>query len=139
MLQTYVGFEFSANYALNEMFNFGTNYTYINAKYKNSDEKIYNLPKHKGFIYADIYFTPNLSLYISQELSPSRYSSVSGRYVNDAKISGFGVTNLKLSYKTAKKIELSAGISNVFDKNYEYQDGYLEEGRTFFANVNYKF
>lgn len=135
----YVGFEFGANYALNETFNFGANYTYINAKYKNSDEKIYNLPKHKGFIYTDIYFTPNLSLYLSQELSSSRYSSVSGRYVSDAKISGFGVTNLKLSYKTAKNIELSAGISNLFDKNYEYQEGYPEDGRTFFANVNYKF
>ena len=96
---------------------------------------MYNLPKHKAFLYADYKITPKLSAYVSQEIS-------SGKYVlseKETRLAGFGVTNLKLTYKPIESLSIEAGVSNLFDKNYEYDEGYPEEGRVFFSNIRYKF
>jgi len=34
---------------------------------------------------------------------------------------------------------LEAGVNNLLDRNYAYSEGYYEEGRNFFANMNYRF
>ncbi|MFC2584104.1 MAG: hypothetical protein ACFNVX_07785, partial [Lachnoanaerobaculum saburreum] len=57
----------------------------------------------------------------------------------DHKTAGFGATNVKFIYKPTESLSVEAGISNLFDKNYEYAEGYPEEGRVFFANLRYKF
>lgn len=137
------GFELGAAYFATQNLELGGNYTYMSAKYKEAgkDALVYDLPKHKGFLYADYKFLPKLSLYLSQELSSSMWSRVpTGRTTHiDHKTAGFGVTNVKLAYKPTESLSVEAGISNLFDKNYEYREGYPEEGRVFFTNLRYKF
>ena len=139
----YKGFELGAAYFATQNLELGGNYTYMSAKYKEAgkDALVYDLPKHKGFLYADYKFMPKLSLYLSQELSSSMWSRVpTGRTTHiDHKTAGFGVTNVKLTYKPTENLSVEAGISNLFDKNYEYREGYPEEGRVFFTNLRYKF
>ncbi|WP_367889830.1 TonB-dependent receptor [Campylobacter sp. CCUG 57310] len=137
----YKGFELSAIYFATKSVELGGNYTYIKAKYKNKNELIYDLPKHKAFAYADFKITPKFSLYTSQELVSSRWSRVpTSRTTHlDHKTSGFGVTNFKFTYKPTENLMIDAGISNLFDKNYEYREGFPEEGRVFFSNIRYKF
>ncbi|WP_169767437.1 TonB-dependent receptor plug domain-containing protein [Campylobacter curvus] len=137
----YKGFEFGAAYFATKNIELGGNYSYINAKYKSKDERIYDLPKHKGFIYADFKIIPKFSIYASQELASSRWSRVpTSRTTHiDHITSGFGVTNLKFTYKPTENLSIDAGISNLFDRNYEYREGYPEEGRVFFSNIRYKF
>ena len=139
----YKGFELGAAYFATQNLELGGNYTYMSAKYKEAgkDALVYDLPKHKGFLYADYKFMPKLSLYLSQELSSSMWSRVptGGTTHIDHKTAGFGVTNLKLTYKPTENLSVEAGISNLFDKNYEYREGYPEEGRVFFTNLRYKF
>lgn len=131
----YKGFEFSTNYTATNTLNLGGNYTYIIAKYKNKNKRIYDLPKHKSFLYAEYKFAPKLSLYTSQELISSRHSQSS----EDIKLGGFGITNIKFGYKPTDKLYFETGVSNLFDKNYEYKEGFPEEGRVFFGNIGYKF
>ena len=139
----YKGFELGVAYFATQNLELGGNYTYMSAKYKENGENalVYDLPKHKGFLYADYKFMPKLSLYLSQELSSSMWSRVpTGRTTHiDHKTAGFGVTNVKLTYKPTENLSVEAGISNLFDKNYEYREGYPEEGRVFFTNLRYKF
>lgn len=133
----YFGTELTTTYKFSQMLDFGGNYTYINAKYKNKDDKITDLAKHKGFIWADFKFMPKFSIYISQELSSGTYSDIGNK--NYIKNPGFGVTNLKLSYLPTSNLSFDVGISNLFDKNYSYSEGYPEDGRLFFSNIRYKF
>ena len=139
----YKGFELGAAYFATQNLELGGNYTYMSAKYKGNGKNalVYDLPRHKGFLYADYKFMPKLSLYLSQELSSSRWSRVStGRTTHiDHKTAGFGATNVKFIYKPTESLSVEAGISNLFDKNYEYAEGYPEEGRVFFTNLRYKF
>ena len=139
----YKGFEFAAAYFATQDLELGANYTYMNAKYKESGEStiVYDLPKHKGFLYADYKILPKFGVYISQELSSSLWNRVpTGRSSHiDHKTAGFGVTNLKLTYEPVESLSVEAGVSNLFDKNYEYREGYPEEGRVFFSNIRYKF
>ncbi|CAD7288327.1 Colicin I receptor [Campylobacter majalis] len=132
----YAGLELSLSY-MTDSLDIGANYTYMSAKYKNKPDKIYDISKHKGFLWTDVKILPSLSLYLSWELSSYRYSSLGlNGYVKTA---GFGVGNAKFIYAPIKSLVLEAGVMNVFDKNYAYDDGYYEEGRVFFSNVTYKF
>ena len=142
----YKGFELWLSYFAMNNLELGSNYTYMDAKYKENGENAlaYDLPKHKGFLYADYKFMPKLSLFLSQELSSSMWNRVPTKVGNvngniDHKTSGFGVTNLKFTYKPTEALSFEAGVSNLFDKNYEYREGFPEEGRIFFTNARYKF
>ncbi|MGB2552276.1 TonB-dependent receptor domain-containing protein [Campylobacter sp. MOP51] len=131
----YKGFELGANYFATDIFELGGNYTYISAKYKDRSDKIEDLPRHKAFAYVDFKILPKFSLYLSQYMSSSFYS----KSQEITKIGDFGVTNFKFTYKPTENLIIDAGISNLFDKNYEYREGFPEEGRVFFSNIRYKF
>ncbi|NLK66309.1 MAG: TonB-dependent receptor, partial [Campylobacteraceae bacterium] len=53
--------------------------------------------------------------------------------------SGFGATNLKVSYEPKDGLKFDIGVNNIFDKYYEFSEGYGEDGRTFFLNARYDF
>jgi len=132
---THKGFEFSLGYFATKDLEIGGNYSYLIVTNDNTDAKVYDLPKHKAFLYVDYKITPKLSAYLSQYIS-------SGKYVlseEETRLAGFGVTNLKLTYEPIENLSIEAGVSNLFDKNYEYDEGYPEEGRVFFSNIRYKF
>nr|WP_314398803.1 TonB-dependent receptor [uncultured Campylobacter sp.] len=138
----YKGFEIGASYFATRDLELGGNYTYMSAKYKENgkDALVYDLPKHKGFLYVDYKILPKFSVYASQELSSSLWSRLPTRAGHvDHKTAGFGVTNLKFTYKPTEALSFEAGVLNLFDKNYEYREGFPEEGRIFFTNVRYKF
>ena len=132
----YKGFELGAAYFATQNLELGGNYTYISAKYKSgADSRVYDIPKHKAFAYIDYKIMPKFSIYASQYMILSRYSNS----YEMTKIAGFGATNVKFIYKPTESLSVEAGISNLFDKNYEYREGYPEEGRVFFTNLRYKF
>ncbi|OOF58274.1 TonB-dependent receptor plug domain-containing protein [Rodentibacter genomosp. 2] len=139
--EVFKGVELATTVFATDNLTFGANYTYIRAKNKtNSSYIIRNIPQHKFFAYVDWKIVPNISLYISQEAEHGRYSTDGmGKKSRLVKVSGFGVTNTKVTYDVTKKFSVEAGVSNLFDKNYYYQAGYPEEGRLYFSNVRYQF
>jgi len=71
----------------------------------------------------------------SAEYNSKRYSTDDGKRI----AAGFSMVNAKLSYTLQKDVTLEAGVNNLLDRNYAYTEGYYEEGRNFFANMNYRF
>lgn len=139
--EVFKGVELAATIFATDNLTFGANYTYTRAKNKtDTDYIIRNIPKHKLFAYIDWKALPNLALYISQEAEHGRYSTDGmGKNSKLAKLSGFGVTNVKATYDMSKQFSIEAGVSNLFDKNYFYQASYPEEGRVYFTNLKYQF
>jgi iron complex outermembrane receptor protein len=51
----------------------------------------------------------------------------------------WGGSDLKAAYTLIKGLKVEAGINNVFDKNYDLEEGYPEEGINCFANLTYHY
>ena len=52
---------------------------------------------------------------------------------------GFMVVNLKGAYRPIKNLEVTASVSNLFDKGYGYINGYDMPGRTFIGGLKWMF
>ncbi|WP_232088143.1 TonB-dependent receptor domain-containing protein [Campylobacter corcagiensis] len=137
----FYGFELSAVWFLANELELGANYTYMDYDLSSDEDgkEVYlsDVPRHKFFAYLDWEFAPKWSLYASGEIQSKSLSS----YNNDEKYyaRGFGVTNLKVGYEPFEGLKINAGVNNIFDKYYEYTEGYSEDGRTFFVNLRYDF
>lgn len=88
-------------------------------------------PRHKLFSGAAWNAGP-WSAVASAELASSRYSSSDGKQVAH----GFGIANLKGGYRLGNGVLLEAGVRNLFDRLYEYSEGFPEAGRTYFMQAN---
>ncbi len=127
------GFELGLMSALTNTLELGGNYTYIDRENKVNATKLTNVPRSKLFTYAKWAATPAMNVFANVEYN-------SKRYTNDNRVAaGFTLVNAKLSYTLQKGVTLEAGVNNLFDRNYAYTEGFYEEGRNFFANMNYRF
>lgn len=100
--------------------------------------KVTDSPPHSGSLHADLRPLQSISVIPSLEYSSWRYSVADGRGTT-RKVGGFTLASLKVSARLPQRITLSAGVKNLFDKNYVLQEGYPEPGRTWFANARYDF
>lgn len=135
----FFGVELSAVWMPTDTLELGANYTYIDADESTDKDgkKIYmtDIPEHKFYAYMDWEFVPKWNLYISQYAQSGSKSTSDGEY----ETSGFGATNLKVSYEPKDGLKFDIGVNNIFDKYYEFSEGYGEDGRTFFLNARYDF
>ena len=49
------------------------------------------------------------------------------------------MTNLRADYEIAKDLSVNASVNNMFDTVYAYTEGFVEEGRNYWAGIEYKF
>lgn len=68
------------------------------------------------------------------EYGGSRYSTTYG-----IETGAYAVSNLKFSVRLPQNVTVSAGVNNLFDRNYALTEGYPEAGRTFFVNMQVEF
>lgn len=130
------GIELGASGHILDCLKGGVNYTYIQYENKANTDNLTNIPHNKVFAYLQ-YFTPlkGLSILGSVEYNGDRYSSSDGVRVADE----YALVNTKAIYEVYKGFSVEAGIHNITDENYEIDEGYPLEGRTFFVNLRYKF
>jgi len=134
------GYELSLDSYWSDALSSSVAYTYIDAKVKNNPENphVSDIPKHSLITRAK--YSPWAALDIIPQI---RYESE--RYVrseaiySDYKTKEFFLMDIKIAYRAMKDLELSAGIKNLFDKDYFYSYGYPQEGRNYYANVRYTF
>ncbi|WP_018951226.1 TonB-dependent receptor domain-containing protein [Thioalkalivibrio sp. AKL12] len=55
-----------------------------------------------------------------------------------ARLSGYGLLNLRASYQIAPEWQLQATVNNVFDKDYETAGAYNQPGRAAFVKLRYQ-
>ena len=156
------GLELASVIRMTDSFDLGLAYTYMEKELRSSiakaeDLKPTNVPKHKLTVYGDWRVAEGLNIIPKVEAYSSRYSTLGGNnMVNGAvrtsgkpgtgidmrdgtKIGGFATAGLKVKYQPFDALEISAGVDNIFDKNYQLAEGYPEEGRNYFLTLTTKF
>lgn len=129
------GLELGIDGHLTETVEAGINYTLMERNNRSSDERLTNTPDHKLFTYVRYRPLEWLSLQADMNYYSNSYSSTDG-----VRIAGeFAVVNTKAVFEPLPGLTVEAGINNLFDTNYAYEEGYPEAGINYFGNVQYRF
>ncbi len=112
------------------------NYTYLSRENVTSPSiELTDVPEHKLFAQATWHPTDPLSLGASAQYESERYSSTDGIRKADA----FTVFGLKAGYEFGHGVSGRVGVQNLLDTDYAYQEGYPEPGRTWYADLRWRF
>lgn len=118
-----------------EHWDLSATYTYLDrSNLSNPSVLLTDTPKHHLTATAS-WKAGRWSVTASGEAASRRYSNTTGSQVAP----GFGVVNLKTGYRFADGILAEAGVRNLFDRLYEYTEGFPEAGRTYFVQFNKQF
>jgi len=138
---TYKGFEIALSAQVMPTLNVGGNYTYMKTKVSdpnNQNVKLTSTPRHQAFLYAKWKPLNDLTIIPSFEYGGTRWSTLpSGS--NYGRAGNFKIFNLKAEYQIDRNWDVSLAVRNLFDKNYELQRYYPEEGRSFLLSTRVKF
>jgi iron complex outermembrane recepter protein len=133
------GFEVEARAPITEILEAGANYTYLDNNNRSNNDKLYDIPEQKVFVYGKL--TPLKSLPLSiladLEYDSKRYCQSTSTTVRVAK--SFTVVNAKATYEIVRGLQIEAGVKNLFDENYEINEGFPMAGRTYFSHLTYRF
>lgn len=113
----------------------GVEYAFLNRKnISHPHLKPTDTPEHRVLAYSDIPLSRRLVLTPDVEFNSDRYSTTDG-----VRVEGFWLANLRLRAQLQRGWEAVVGVRNLFDKNYELTEGYPEEGRSYYAQVAWRF
>ena len=131
------GFEFAGSIELNDQWALSGSYTYLDAKEKRSNnayQQMLRRPKHQ--ITANVTYQPidNLTLNASAIYYSKREDAAFGK--PNVKLDAFTLFDIAGSYKINNTFEVDAKIQNLFNKEYEFAQGYREKGRTAYIGIN---
>ncbi len=136
------GFEFVGSVKLNEQLELSGSYTYLDAQQKKSDQKYERLiyrPRHQvtaNLTYEPIHnLTLNASAIYYSERKANSYNPVTWQS-SPVTLKSFIVFDIAGSYKINNTFEVDAKIQNLFNKDYNFIDGYRERGRSAYVGVN---
>ena len=100
--------------------------------------EVTSVPGQSGSTYVEVRPVDWLSLVPSVRYSSWFYATSDGKGHNPT-LGGYTLADFKISARLPRGLTVNVGVENVFDKNYQLQDGYPEAGRSWFANVRYAF
>lgn len=108
------------------------NYTWLHREnLEDATVKLTDTPRHKFFAAAS--WTQGAWQFgASLEAASRRYTSSDGKQ----EAAGYAVVNAKAGYRLASGPLIEAGVHNLFDRLYEYSEGFPEPGRSYFVNFN---
>jgi len=116
----------------------GGNYAYVDVENKDDASiKRTGLSEHQIFAYAQQKVGAGFSLYANMKLRSGVYEQIDdGSYVEMASFSTF---DAKVIYEPMASLCAEVGVKNLTDKYVQYNVGFPEAGREYFATLNYKF
>ncbi|HDN2511608.1 TPA: TonB-dependent receptor [Providencia rettgeri] len=132
----YFGIDLGTTGQITDWMEAGLSYGYIHADPKHYSVKhVAELPTHKAF--AWVKFTPHepFSITVTEEARSWAFNYVDA----ESKVRGFAKTDLRLDYDLGQGVSVNSSVNNLFDKSYEYTNGYIEEGRNYWLGVEYKY
>jgi len=129
------GAELSSWYDINDAVSVDANFAYTDAKDKSSDEVLQGTPKQ------------NANVTVNWQVTQSAYTFAQWQYIGEQKIrsttvDAYSLFNLGAGYEFSETFGLRAGISNLSDESFDdevAQYGYVEKGRSVFANFSMRF
>lgn len=112
----------------------GGNFTYLEMRnVSDPATRITQVPDRKLSVYAVARPLPQVEVIPYVEYNSARWAS------NTVRVDGFAIINLKTVYRPNPAIALEAGVTNLADKNYAFENGFPNPGRMWFANASYRF
>ncbi len=129
------GFEADVKVSLGKAFNGGLGYTYTGWDNRSNDQKITGIPEHKVNAFARYILWDRLALSMYATHYAGRYSASNGVRKTDS----FTLVDISIAYKLIGGLKIEGGVNNIFDENYEIEEGYPEEGINCFANLTYRY
>ncbi|HTQ99263.1 MAG TPA: TonB-dependent receptor [Candidatus Acidoferrum sp.] len=134
--QNNTGVELGFTAHLGDQWDVHGDYSYLDRK-NLTNPTLYALdtPKNKVFSYVRYRATNQLDFMLSSEHESPRYSTTNATRVTTP----FTVTDLKASWRFSKMWQAEAGVRNLGDTLYMYEEGFPEPGRTWFLNLNVNF
>ena len=131
------GFELEGAYTL-EKTKVGANYAYANIKNKrDSSVKRTSMPKHQVFAFAEQKIGAGFSLYANMKLRSGVYEEDFDW--NQVEMPSYTTFDAKVIYTASNDLLFEVGVKNLTDKLIQYDFGFPEAGREYFATMNYKF
>lgn len=119
-----------------EQLDVGLSYGLIHADAKREEAgKVTDLPVQTLTAWLTFKPVEPLQITLSEEARSSSYSNSDG----SQKAPGFAITHLRTDYAIGHGFSVNASVNNLFDTRYYYGEGFIEEGRNFWAGVEYKF
>ena len=150
------GIEFMSNFKLNEIINFGLNYTYTQtydgAEYDNpsntyTGSQMVRVPRNLVNLITNLnvpsYKDLNITLKTKWSDKARDYGNGNinrnGASFNDAELESYLVNDLSLKYKIFDNYDLYFDIVNITDKKYETAQDYSQMGRSFNFGLKRRF
>lgn len=131
----YNGFESSIKYVADK-FVTGLNYTYTDIDKSSTKEVVVDVPKQQ----VDAYINYSPIKVVTLGASISYKEDITADTTTYQTISDIFTANISAQYQYTKALGFKIGITNLFDKDYaQYQLGYPESGREYYAKVQYDF
>ncbi|MGD8777428.1 MAG: TonB-dependent receptor [Ignavibacteria bacterium] len=128
------GFELNAGWKFNPIFAMGASYSYIDQEnVSNPELKFVDIPQNKLTAYIKAEKINQFYAMLNVIYHSNSYSTSDGLY----KTPSFTVVNLNAEYFVLANISVKAGIHNIFDELYYYDEGFPAEGRTFNFSLAY--
>jgi iron complex outermembrane recepter protein len=92
-------------------------------------------PEYKYLIAGDWAFAPGWRWRLDAQHETKRYSNSTGTRIAQP----FTLVNTFLRFEPTKPLGIELGIRNATDELYAYEEGFYESGRTWLAQVDYRF
>ncbi|MCJ8704353.1 TonB-dependent receptor, partial [Escherichia coli] len=132
----YSGLDAGIKGKISNILDVGLSYALIHADAKRKDiGKITDLPTQTMTAWMTLKPWEPLSVTLSEEARSSSYSNSDG----SQKAAGFAVTHIRADYTLGHGFSVNASVNNLFDTKYAYSEGFIEEGRNFWAGIEYTF
>ena len=129
------GFEAGLTVRFTDSLNGGISYTCTQWDNRSNSDRITDVPKHKILAHADYTLWEKLRFTACAEHNSGRYSSSDGVRETDS----FTIVDIKADYALFNGLKVEVGVNNLFDEDYEVDEGYPEEGASLFANLTYRY
>jgi iron complex outermembrane receptor protein len=130
------GVELSADYALSNTLQLSAQANFVDVDNR-SDPSVRptGIPERKYLVSANWQFIPQWYARVDAQHESSRYSNSGGTRVADS----FTLANVFLRFSPIDKVGIEVGARNVTDELYAYEEGFYEAGRTWLAQLDYRF
>ncbi len=130
------GFELSFNYLPIETLQLSGQFTYLDRNNLSSPNiRLLNTPQDKYMLAGNWQFLPKWEFKVDAQHESSRFSNTTGTRVAGA----FTLVNSFVRFEPTTHVGIEVGGRNLTDKLYAYEEGYYESGRTWLAQLDYRY
>lgn len=133
------GFEIGLDYAMNEQFRFGGNFSFVE---KEKEQTMLRQPKQRVNSYVEYLPFSGTRISLSHQFVSKRtdaYWDNATFTVKNVDLDSFNVFNLNINQNIITNLDAYLNVGNLFNKSYVDVAGFTTKPRNYMLGLNYKF